>query len=429
MSRPAIKIENLGKRYIVDHERKARGGGYRTLRESLVETAAAPLKRLQRGLTGQGFGSQAVTHEEFWALKDVSFEVQPGEVVGIIGRNGAGKSTLLKILSQITKPTKGRVELNGRVGSLLEVGTGFHPELTGRENIYLNGSILGMKKTEIDSKFDEIVAFAEIEQFLDTPVKRYSSGMYVRLAFAIAAHLQPEVLIIDEVLAVGDAEFQSKCMGRMREVAESGRTIFFVSHNVAAVRMLCTRGIFLQAGSLSDDDTVESVVTHYMRTLKARAEVPPLERRDRGGLGNIRVSQVHLYDAFDNDISHVAPGEPVTFVFDLDGPFSAQIRMVFAIYDPIGQLIIDFDTKDLQASEHVGLQGAHSIKCSLPELNLTPGNYHVNIALLQNGIVEDHLESAIAFEITEGLVGGRPVHSSTRGCVVTPHRWTNAFGL
>src|SRR5262245_22777857 len=220
---PAIRIEGLGKRYVVDHERKARGG-YRTLRETIVDLAAAPLRRLR--------GQSGPTHEEFWALKDVSFDVQPGEVVGIIGRNGAGKSTLLKILSQITKPTKGRVELNGRVGSLLEVGTGFHPELTGRKNIYLKGSILGKRNTWYECKFDEIVAFAEIEQFLDTPVKRYSSGMYVRLAFAVAAHLEPEILIVDEVLAVGDASFQKKCLGKMSDIATGGRTILFVSHNI-----------------------------------------------------------------------------------------------------------------------------------------------------------------------------------------------------
>ncbi|HUR52967.1 MAG TPA: ABC transporter ATP-binding protein, partial [Gemmataceae bacterium] len=222
---PAVRVEGLGKRYRLAHGQER--AQYRTLRDSLAEFAKSPFRK--RG-----------TVEEFWALDDVSFEVQPGEVVGIIGRNGAGKSTLLKVLSRITKPTTGRVEINGRVGSLLEVGTGFHPELTGRENIYLNGSILGMSRREIAAKFDEIVAFAEVEKFLDTPVKRYSSGMYVRLAFAVAAHLEPEILIVDEVLAVGDAEFQKKCLGKMGSLtANEGRTILFVSHQLGAIAQLC----------------------------------------------------------------------------------------------------------------------------------------------------------------------------------------------
>ncbi len=252
---PAIRVTNLGKRYRVTGAEKA---PYRTLRESLTGLATAPLRRLM------GRSTRAGEVSDFWALKDVSFEVQPGEVVGIIGRNGAGKSTLLKILSRITKPTTGRVEINGRVGSLLEVGTGFHPELTGRENVYLNGSILGMSRKEIDRKFDEIVAFAEIDQFLDTPVKRYSSGMYVRLAFAVAAHLEPEILIVDEVLAVGDVGFQKKCLGRMRTVAGDGRTILFVSHNIAALQSLCTRGVYLEEGKIACDSSVKEAAGLYL---------------------------------------------------------------------------------------------------------------------------------------------------------------------
>jgi lipopolysaccharide transport system ATP-binding protein len=236
---PAIRVENLGKRYYVSQNRDT--VRYKTFRESLTNALLSPFRRFtQAGDSGPV--------DEFWALKDVSFDIQPGEVVGIIGRNGAGKSTLLKILSRITKPTTGRIEINGRVGSLLEVGTGFHPELTGRENIYLNGSILGMSRAEIKARFDEIVAFAEIEQFLDTPVKRYSSGMYVRLAFAVAAHLQPEILIVDEVLAVGDAAFQKKCLGKMQDVAQQGRTVLFVSHNMQAVSTLCDRSVVLRNG-------------------------------------------------------------------------------------------------------------------------------------------------------------------------------------
>jgi lipopolysaccharide transport system ATP-binding protein len=251
MSKPIIKAEGLSKRYRIG------GPGHTSLRDAIADAARAPL----RGWRGQSANGNTV-----WALKDVSFEVAPGEVVGIIGRNGAGKSTLLKILSRITRPTTGRVALNGRVGSLLEVGTGFHSELTGRENIFLNGAVLGMTRHEIESKFDEIVAFAETEQFLDTPVKHYSSGMTVRLAFAVAAHLEPEILIIDEVLAVGDIAFQKKCLGKMNEVARHGRTVLFVSHDISAVNGLCQRAILLHEGSLVMNGPTREVTAHYLDT-------------------------------------------------------------------------------------------------------------------------------------------------------------------
>ena len=254
MSLPAISVRNLGKMYRLAHQGKRTD----SFREAITSTVLAPFRRISQ-LRGTD-----ETQEEFWALKDVSFDVQPGEVVGIIGRNGAGKSTLLKILSRIVEPTEGEIRLRGRVASLLEVGTGFHPELTGRENIYLNGSILGMKRREIDKKFDEIVDFAEVEKFLDTPVKRYSSGMYVRLAFAVAAHLDPEILIVDEVLAVGDAEFQKKCLGKMKEVATgTGRTVLFVSHNMAAIRSMCNSCVLLRHGVLDDVGPTSRVLQKY----------------------------------------------------------------------------------------------------------------------------------------------------------------------
>ena len=260
--KPIIRVENLSKQYRLGDERRA----YDTLRESLAAAARKPLKIL-RGATG-GAAEKA---NSFWALKNVNFEVHPGEVVGIIGRNGAGKSTLLKILSRITEPTAGRIELYGRVGSLLEVGTGFHAELSGRENIFLNGAILGMRQAEIAKKFDEIVAFAEIEKFLDTPVKFYSSGMYVRLAFAVAAHLEPEILIVDEVLAVGDQEFQKKCLGKMDEVSRTGRTVLFVSHQMGTVAQLCQRTILLQKGKVVMNDQTAAVIDFYVNQNKARA--------------------------------------------------------------------------------------------------------------------------------------------------------------
>lgn len=251
---PAIKVQNLGKEYVIGSKEK----GNETFREMLLSSLSAPFRRFtqSKGKTEQ--------EERFWALKDVSFEIQPGEVVGIIGRNGAGKSTLLKILSRITEPTKGEINILGRVSSLLEVGTGFHPELTGRENIFLNGAILGMSRAEISRKFDEIVAFAEVEKFLDTPVKRYSSGMYVRLAFAVAAHLEPEILIVDEVLAVGDAQFQKKCLGKMQDVGKEGRTVLFVSHNMGAVTQLCKSIIYLCEGKIIEQSKeVASIIRRY----------------------------------------------------------------------------------------------------------------------------------------------------------------------
>src|SRR5207248_4586629 len=261
MSDAIITVENLGKKYSLRHQRNER---YTALRDVIAEKALGFFKNLKSG------NGVSVSKEDFWALKDVSFEVQRGEVVGIIGRNGAGKSTLLKILSRITEPTTGKVGIKGRVASLLEVGTGFHPELTGRENIFLNGAILGMTKVEIKSKFDEIVAFAETEKFLDTPVKRYSSGMYVRLAFAVAAHLEPEILVIDEVLAVGDAEFQKKCLGKMKEVSRGGRTVLFVSHNLAAVSAMCGRGLVLDQGAIAFDGNATDAIAQYNSSIMAR---------------------------------------------------------------------------------------------------------------------------------------------------------------
>ncbi len=257
MSNAIIQVEHLGKSYRIQHQQRERYTALRDVISSKVRSWVQPAVRRQSG----------DSEEEFWAIKDLSFEVKEGEVVGIIGRNGAGKSTLLKLLSRITAPTTGRIHLRGRVATLLEVGTGFHPELTGRENVFLNGAILGMTRAEVRSKFDEIVAFAEVEKFLDTPVKRYSSGMYVRLAFAVAAHLDPEILVVDEVLAVGDAEFQKKCLGKMQDVSRGGRTVLFVSHNMAVVRTLCGQGLLLEGGRLKVLDAVDRTVEHYMNVV------------------------------------------------------------------------------------------------------------------------------------------------------------------
>jgi lipopolysaccharide transport system ATP-binding protein len=302
-----IKVEGVSKQYRLGALQES----YSTLRESLAGALRAPLKRLRGGSAAKG--------ETLWALRDVTFCVAPGEVLGIIGRNGAGKSTLLKILSHITEPTAGRVELYGRVGSLLEVGTGFHPELSGRENIFLNGAILGMSRAKIRSRFDEIVAFSELEKFVDTPVKRYSSGMYVRLAFAVAAYLEPDILIVDEVLAVGDLAFQKRCLGKMQDVTRQGRTVIFVSHNVAAIKTLCSRALLLKSGRIACDGGVDEVVDTYLMAGGDVAEtgVVPDDAHDFG-TGEAWVRKVELLDLDGNPVKQVYFGQPVRVALTLE---------------------------------------------------------------------------------------------------------------
>ena len=296
---PIIKVENLCKEYSIG----VLQGPYETLRDSLMRAATSPLRLLRRN------GRQR--SKSLWALRNLSFEVNAGEVIGVIGRNGAGKSTLLKVLSRITEPTKGKVELYGRVGSLLEVGTGFHPELTGRENIYLNGAILGMKKREIEHKFDEIVSFAEIEQFIDTPVKRYSTGMYLRLAFAVAAHMEPEILVIDEVLAVGDLQFQKKCLGKMQDVSKTGRTILFVSHDMSAITKLCTRALLLDRGQMVVQGRATEVVSHYLDSaLGASGTVYWNDPDRRPGTGGFQLISVSLLDEDDVPVNVISVERP-----------------------------------------------------------------------------------------------------------------------
>ena len=283
MSDIAIRVEGLGKQYRIGALQQNSRGGYKSLRDSIASAASLPFRAARRML-GQSQNGHRPTTETFWALQDISFDVKRGEIVGVIGRNGAGKSTLFKVLSRITEPTTGRAEIHGRVGSLLEVGTGFHPELTGRDNVFLNGAILGMKRAEIARQFDEIVAFAEVEKFIDTPVKHYSSGMYLRLAFAVAAHLDTEVLIVDEVLAVGDIQFQKKCLGKMKDVSSrEGRTVLFVSHNLEAVSKLCSRGILLDNGKVLHNGSAKSAIGQYVSpysSLKTEFTIPPLTEAD-----------------------------------------------------------------------------------------------------------------------------------------------------
>jgi lipopolysaccharide transport system ATP-binding protein len=303
--KPIVRVENLGKQYVIG----AREAGYDTLRDSIVEAVRAPFERLRRR---NGKRNQ----ETIWALTDVTFDVAPGEVVGLIGRNGAGKSTLLKVLSRITEPTTGRAELYGRVASLLEVGTGFHPELTGRENIYLNGAILGMRKAEIDRKFDEIVAFAELEKFLDTPVKRYSSGMYMRLAFAVASHLEPEILLVDEVLAVGDAAFQKKCLGKMGEVAREGRTVLFVTHNMAAIRSLCGTAVWLDGGRIVEAGETGQVVFDYIQKGLPSTLERVWEETTAPGNERVRVRSARILPLAQDNRINITVETPVQIEFE-----------------------------------------------------------------------------------------------------------------
>jgi lipopolysaccharide transport system ATP-binding protein len=289
MTNIAIRSESLGKRYRIGQRER-----YRALRDTLTDVMTAPYRLLRTAFNGSR--AEAGNNDKMmWALRDVSFEIKRGEVVGIIGRNGAGKSTLLKVLSRITRPTEGQVEIHGRVGSLLEVGTGFHPELTGRENIFLNGSILGMRRAEIVRKFDEIVAFAEVEEFIDTPVKRYSSGMYVRLAFAVAAHLEPEILVIDEVLAVGDAAFQKKCLGKISDVAHEGRTVLFVSHNMQAVQSLCPSALLIEGGRLVMADNAKAVVSRYLASISEMGNEMVWPEQSAPGNDEIRLTSLRVY--------------------------------------------------------------------------------------------------------------------------------------
>jgi lipopolysaccharide transport system ATP-binding protein len=376
MSETVIRAEGLSKRYRIG----VSSGPYRTLRETLMEAPLRPV-RAARARLGRGRAGEARA-DELWALRDVSFGLSAGEVLGIIGRNGAGKSTLLKVLSRITEPTSGRAEVRGRVGSLLEVGTGFHPELTGRENIYLNGAILGMRRAEIKARFDEIAAFAELERFLDTPVKRYSSGMYMRLAFSVAAHLETEILIVDEVLAVGDLDFQRRCLGKMGDVARSGRTVIFVSHNLAAVERLCTRAILLDAGVVTCDGRADDVVRQYALSsdksgsavdLEAPAELPP--GRD------VVFTSVEIKSADGQPAPTIEAGDG--FVVTAGYRTSRPLRdLVFSIALFNSRNVPVFGSYSSDANLQLPrLAGDATIEIKVDPVNLLPGQYSLHVAV------------------------------------------------
>jgi len=370
-----IKAENLGKKYVIGHQTQR--GGYTALRDVLMQNARNLLNKTKDLATGKPI-IQGDTMEEVWALKDVSFEVRRGEAIGIIGRNGAGKSTLLKILSRITEPSAGRVTIDGRVASLLEVGTGFHPELTGRENIYLNGTILGMTRKEIKRKFDEIVAFAEVEKYLDTPVKRYSSGMYVRLAFAVAAHLEPEILVVDEVLAVGDAEFQKKCLGKMDDVAHAGRTVLFVSHNVSAIRQLCQNAFWLNNGLLYMKGKSSDIIDRYLQS--SQAEIGKSQ-----GLFQINDKLPFQFKS----VRLLSTEGKTAEYFNCDGEIIIELDCILKIshanfygYMVISRLdettVIENDSFDGGSNPFDNLKmGEHLIKIVIPPRTLAPGSYNI----------------------------------------------------
>jgi len=370
MSDIALRTVGLGKMYRIGAERER----YRTLRDTLVRAAKRPIERIRHP------GAATHASEELWALKDVDLEVKHGEVLGVIGRNGSGKSTLLKVLSHITEPTEGRAEIRGRVASLLEVGTGFHNELTGRENIHLNGAILGMTRAEIKSKFDDIVEFSEISRFLDTPVKRYSSGMYVRLAFAVAAHLDPEILIVDEVLAVGDAEFQKKCLGKMGEVATAGRTVVFVSHNMAAIRALCTRCALLSEGRLVRVGKVDEVVDEYIAQGGTSGEVFGLrDSRKPWGEDGVRITEARLLcvDLVDACMTTVSVG--LTCRANQDIAFNLEWRIVTMA----GESVV-FGAPEIFRHERLHAQrGDADLSLSITNLPLAAGDYRIEIAATQ----------------------------------------------
>jgi lipopolysaccharide transport system ATP-binding protein len=401
----AIRIRGLGKAYrIVQGQEK-----HTTLGEAIAHRIRHPFQRLER--------------ETFWALKDVDLDIKKGDVVGIIGRNGAGKSTLLKILSRITEPTTGEVDLYGRVGSLLEVGTGFHPELTGRENIFLNGAILGMKRREILRQFDAIVEFAGVEKFLDTPVKRYSSGMYVRLAFAVAAHLNPEILLVDEVLAVGDAEFQKKCLGKMKEVStQQGRTVLFVSHNMAAVEGLCDKGVVLRSGEVAFNGSSQHAVASYL-ALVERAACEPLDKRaDRSGQGASQLVRVEVTGPNGFAPGVLATGSPAKFAFVLS-QLLAGVACDFTIYDEWGHAVAYFSSAVPSVEDQYAPSEEPVLVCEIPELPLVAGRYRINVAISQGHELVDHLEGAAVFQVCEGSLRGRPVVPNRFGKIHIAHRW------
>ncbi len=393
MSDIVISVENLGKQYTIGHQQE----GYSTLRDTLTKSIKGMCNLLRQN---------KMERETIWALKNINFELKQGELLGIIGRNGAGKTTLLKILSRITNPTEGRVRLRGRLGSLLEVGTGFHPELTGRENIYLNGAILGMKKAEIEHKFDEIVAFAEIEKFLDTQVKFYSSGMYMRLAFSVAAHLEPEILLVDEVLAVGDAVFQTKCLAQMGEIHRQGKTILFVSHNMNVLGSICQRGIVLGDGRVVFDGRIQDAINFYERDIFQNKYIHNSirERTDRSGTGDVRFVSFHSEDETGRKIERIPNGHTIKLVFGYetkDGREAKNIELAIVVERSDGEKAFQFATRFTgQNFRRVPPKGY--IACTIHKFPLVPGRYNLASYLVCESRKSDFIATLTCLDVVDG---------------------------
>jgi lipopolysaccharide transport system ATP-binding protein len=397
MNAPIISVENLSKRYMIGRHLE-KGDGFR---HALERMAQAPLGLIRRPQKRENPRKTV----EFWALRDLSVEVSQGEMLGVIGRNGAGKSTLLKLLSRITEPTTGRIRLRGRVASLLEVGTGFHSELTGRENIFLNGSILGMTRAEIKRRFDEIVAFAEIDKFLDTPVKRYSSGMYVRLAFAVAAHLEPEILIVDEVLAVGDAEFQKKCLGKMEDVSTNqGRTVILVSHQMPVIQNLCSRCILLESGRVAYDGKTDETLERYLSKSISLTSVKLADRADRYGSGDAIATNLEFLDHKGNPVSEILSGQDLLLRLSFRVKYATRLsncRVSLTLMKD-GYPIILLST-DLVDNAPLAMAGRGEIDFRLHDLPLSGGRYHVSTYISSHGThTQDWVDDAAILEVSDG---------------------------
>jgi lipopolysaccharide transport system ATP-binding protein len=423
----AIRVQNLGKRYRVNQTEQL--GDYQTLRETLTGLAAAPLRWWRRRAERRKPPGAARRPKEFWALRDVNFEIEPGEVVGIIGRNGAGKSTLLKILSRITRPTSGQVELRGRVGSLLEVGTGFHPELTGRENIYLNGSILGMRRQEINHKLGAIIEFAELESFIDTPVKRYSTGMYVRLAFSVAAHINPEILLVDEVLAVGDIAFQKKCLGQMDAVARGGRTVIFVSHQLEALANLCPTSLLMENGRLTAQEDTNRVIDRYIAAQQKLMSMRLGERTDHIGYQRLRFTDTWVEDLQGQRLPSVMSGQAVKLVACYEIAPGQRVRrpgISFAVYTQRGAPVTRLFS-GVTGPEEFGddLPARGRFECLIPRLPLNAGCYVYNV-MAETGPeseAEDLIFGAGSFTVEHGDFFATGKVIEPKFPMLTDHSW------
>ncbi|MBW4630333.1 MAG: ATP-binding cassette domain-containing protein [Iphinoe sp. HA4291-MV1] len=422
MSDTVIRVENLSKKYVLSHQQTGGSSRYNSLRDAIAQGAKSLGKRLLKPSGQKTFNPK---REEFWALKDVSFEVKQGDRLGFLGHNGAGKSTLLKILSRIVEPTQGKISIKGRVASLLEVGTGFHPELTGRENIFLNGAILGMGREEIKRKFDEIVDFAEVEKFLDTPVKKYSSGMYVRLAFAVAAHLEPEILIVDEVLAVGDAQFQKKCLGKMQEVStDQGRTVLFVSHNMDAIQRLCSHCVMLERGRLIAQGRTDSIVVRYMSN-NSTIQASPNQWIDVSQVSRTGTGEAHFVAVQYSSLNEAAAFQPYSngtleFLLAIESDSVRQIGSIaITIYNQLGTKLVNADS--LVLGQSITLEkGKNIVKFRIGKLYLTPGIYVLGLWMADplTGIVFNCIESAFEIEVINFKSEGLGIRPDADGLVI-----------